>query len=341
MSNNMLLVEKLAFSNPVAQNFNSRSLLTHTCCQYGGQAPTCVLRGPSALRETRRARTRSRTGAFTISMMAKHSMPVSPPSVPSEMTVSTAAGKMSMDMLVDILTRLATLDARIKRLKCPFWRRRFGDALSALSQIVQWAIRTRHKSLTLPEFLTSTSCPVNDKPKFTSLDLSTRMSIIKDDFLKRQYYVTGRLSTQLYRDDCLFNGPDPDGRVRGTRKFVDAAAGLFDARKSKVDLIDIYEQKESDNGSEIIVAHWRLEGALMLPWRPRIKPYVGSTTYKFDADGLVEEHLESWDISVVDAFLSVVFNGYGSPPAPPIDALRRSRQACGVQQWHPSNISVQ
>lgn len=337
----MLLVTKLAFTKPVVQNFNSRSLPTHTCCQNGSHAPACVLRGPSALRATYRTRTRSRTGAFTIGMMAKHSMPVSPPSTPPQMTVSTAAGKMSLDMLVDILTRIAMLDARMKRVKCPFWRRRFGDALSTLSQIVQWAIRTRHKSLPLPEFLTLPSCPVSDKPKLTGMDLSTRMNILKDDFLKRQYYVTGRLSTQLYRDDCLFNGPDPDGRVRGTRKFVDAAAGLFDARKSKVELIDIYDQKESDNGSEIVVAHWRLEGALMLPWRPRIKPYVGSTTYKFDADGLVEEHLESWDISVVDAFLSVVFNGYGSPPAPPVDTLRRSRQACGVQHWHPSNISAQ
>lgn len=132
----------------------------------------------------------------------------------------------------------------------------------------------------------------------------------------------------LYRDDCLFDGPDPDGRVQGLRKFVNAASGLFDARKSNVDLVDIYAQEDGS-----IVAEWRLEGALMLPWRPVIKPYVGQTTYTFDDDALICSHVETWQVSVVDAFISVVVKGFGVPPAPSGAELRARKLREGSLRW--------
>lgn len=189
-------------------------------------------------------------------------------------------------------------------------------------QVATWAIRTRHKSLPLPvpEPLSSTSQKRKSR-KLRNLSLQERLEVIRDDFEKRQYYVTGRLTSSLYRDDCLFDGPDPDGRVRGVRKFCNAAAGLFDVRLSRVDLIDIYIRDDVD-----ISAEWRLQGALMLPWRPCIKPYVGKTVYSFDEDGLVCSHVETWRISVVDAFLSVVWKGFGAPPAPSIEVLREERK---------------
>lgn len=336
----MVFVSQIAFANQLVQNWNSCLFPNLEWRRCGSNGPGYNPRFQVGMRRIYDTRMRTRTRAHTTMMVTKDSTPVSR-ITPSQPTSSSAtAGETNMEVLVNILTRVAVLDTRLKRVKCPFWRRRFGDALSTVSQIVEWGIRTRHKSLTLPAFLTSPSNCISDKPKLTGLDLSLRLNILKDDFLKRQYIVTGRLSQQLYRDDCLFDGPDPDGRVRGTRKFVDAASGLFDARTSRVDLIDIYEETDVANGHGMVVAHWRLEGALMLPWRPRIKPYVGRTTYKFDADGLVKEHLESWDISVVDAFVSVVWDGFGAPPAPSVDILRRSRRLQGVQQWFPSDTDV-
>lgn len=35
---------------------------------------------------------------------------------------------------------------------------------------------------------------------------------------------------------------------------------------------------------------------------------------------------ESWDISIVDAFLSTFFPNFGAPPAPPIEALQRQQK---------------
>lgn len=157
--------------------------------------------------------------------------------------------------------------------------------------------------------------------------MASRLAIIRDDFIKRQYYVTGRLTTDLYRDDCLFDGPDPDGHVRGVYKFCDAAAGLFDKRLSRVDLIDIYIRDSCH-----IVAEWRLQGALMLPWRPYIKPYLGSTVYEFDESGLVSSHVETWQISVYDAFLSVIWKGFGAAPAPPADVVREQKRRTVLAQ---------
>lgn len=75
----------------------------------------------------------------------------------------------------------------------------------------------------------------------------------------------------------------------------------------------------------MIRAEWRLEGALKLPWRPRIKPFTGVTLYQFDDDGLVESHVEEWSVSALDAFVSVLWKDFGAPPAKSLDEIRGER----------------
>jgi hypothetical protein len=43
----------------------------------------------------------------------------------------------------------------------------------------------------------------------------------------------------------------------------------------------------ADEGARAIVATWRLEGAVNLPFKPRIPPYVVTTTLGVDGDGLI------------------------------------------------------
>ena len=89
------------------------------------------------------------------------------------------------------------------------------------------------------------------------------------------------------------------------------------------------------DGPRQFVARWRLEGALKLPWRPKVKPYAGCTRYELDADGLICRHTESWSISAADAFgstllpdaVSQLLPGLGAPPAPSADALRAALAA--------------
>ena len=179
----------------------------------------------------------------------------------------------------------------------------------------------RHKSLPLPLPLTAPGPGLAPGKKRRGLPLAERVEVIREDFVRRQYYVTGRLSAAIYADDCVFDGPDPDVPVTGLAKYVSAAAGLFDRRLSRVDLIAIEERGEQ------VVARWRLEGALNLPWKPRIKPYTGETRYSFDGDGLVVRHVETWSVSALDAFVSVLWPGFGAPPAPAVEVLLEEERA--------------
>ena len=67
-----------------------------------------------------------------------------------------------------------------------------------------------------------------------------------------------------------------------------------------------------------ITSKWRFDAAINIPGKPRIKPYTGATKYVISNDGLVEQHIETWDISALDAFVSLIFPSFGAPPAPPV-----------------------
>lgn len=55
-----------------------------------------------------------------------------------------------------------------------------------------------------------------------------------------------------------------------------------------------------------------------------MKPFTGRTKYYLGPEGLVERHVEEWDIHVLDAFAGVLLPWLelGAPPAPPTQPLR-------------------
>jgi len=118
------------------------------------------------------------------------------------------------------------------------------------------------------------------------------------------YYITGKLDSTIYRDDCLFTGPDPDMPVRGLRKYLSAAAHLFDPRQSDAELLSMEHHDDGgEKGYGMIEVKWRLGGVIQLPWHPTVEPWTGTTFYHLDNEGLVYLHEEGWDISVWRAFI--------------------------------------
>eukprot|EP00171_Calliarthron_tuberculosum_P020337 IDg20337t1 len=89
------------------------------------------------------------------------------------------------------LAPLANLFERAGRVRCPFWRRRATDALEAATMVLRWGA-ARHASL-LPLPATAAAAPYGP-----ALPISVRVARLRDDFERRQYYVTGRLSRELY-----------------------------------------------------------------------------------------------------------------------------------------------
>lgn len=228
---------------------------------------------------------------------------------------------------------------RSRGIKCPFFRRRAGDAVEAAAAVFAFVV-ARHKSL-WPEpadLLPADLLPggsARDASKQRGLSLEAVMGIVAADIEHGQYYVSGRLTPTIYDERCFFDGPDPDMPVRSLQRYTDALRGLFDPARSRIELLSM-----EPRGERAFAAHWRLSGALKLPWRPAIKPYVGSTLYELGDDGLIASHTEAWSISVLDAFVSTFLPAYGAPPAPGAAALRsgiaveppepRLRPSCGA-----------
>jgi hypothetical protein len=85
--------------------------------------------------------------------------------------------------------------------------------------------------------------------------------------------------------------------VRGIRKYVNAASQLFEYKTSTSELLSL---KINNN---TVIATWRFNGTMRLPWRPKLPEVTGSTTYYVDKSGLIYKHCETWDISAFQAFL--------------------------------------
>lgn len=161
--------------------------------------------------------------------------------------------------------------------------------------------------------------------KLFHLSINEMISIIQNDYSKHNnkgYYITGKVNTAIYRNDCYFNSPDPDMPIIGLNKYINAASQLFDYKTSTCQLLsiqqyipninnnddhDIILSNRNDNDSNdnniIIEAKWCMNGVLRLPFLPTLPTVTGTTYYYLDYMGLITKHIETWDnINAIQAF---------------------------------------
>ena len=223
----------------------------------------------------------------------------------------------------DIDNELESWYARCSQtIKCPFFKRRTADFLDATSHVFQFLI-ARHKSILPLSFIDQNyklrsppGCKSSGEPKQRGLSMSELAEIIQKDWdvntvintgmnkieyngNNKGYYITGKMTRSVYRDDCFFDGPDPDMPVKGLRKYLAASSQLFHQGKSTCELQCI----KYDEVNRVITAQWKLQGVLNLPWQPILKPYSGTTRYYVDDEGMIVKHIEEWDISMLNAFV--------------------------------------
>jgi hypothetical protein len=199
-----------------------------------------------------------------------------------------------------------------QKIHCPFWRRRLGDSLDQIEPLVQYLIIRRDAWPLLGpprSWRTPQDAARRAIAKQTGVSVQALQQVLYHDWkaatTHKGYYVTGRLTTSIYRNDCIFDGPDPDMPIRGLRKYMGVASHLFDPQKSHATLLSLEQVQEEENGDAPpphLLAHWELQGVLKLPWRPSFPTFRGTTRYYLDADGLIERHVETWDVSVAHAF---------------------------------------
>eukprot|EP00535_Pseudo-nitzschia_heimii_P006222 CAMPEP_0197187116 /NCGR_PEP_ID=MMETSP1423-20130617/15268_1 /TAXON_ID=476441 /ORGANISM="Pseudo-nitzschia heimii, Strain UNC1101" /LENGTH=395 /DNA_ID=CAMNT_0042638609 /DNA_START=111 /DNA_END=1298 /DNA_ORIENTATION=- len=222
-----------------------------------------------------------------------------------------------------------------RHVKCPFFRRRFGDVLDDIEGLIRFfLIRPYFKdsSSRLGPPISSRSLPGWGQ-KTKHLPVDKILDVLRKDWRAKEkdnshhrsdlqlpclvnekgYYVTGRMSTYVYRDDCEFLSPDPDLPLQGLRKYIGVTTNLFDYKTShsklksleQINRRDAYN-KEGEDLDIVLKAEWRISLTMKLPWKPQLSEFSGSTLYFLDEDNLIYRHQETWDISVLDAFLGMI-----------------------------------
>ena len=132
---------------------------------------------------------------------------------------------------------------------------------------------------------------------------------IRDDF-EAGYLFSGAINAELYDEDCQFT--DPTLTFRGISTFqrnIKAIRPLID-RFVGANLVTLYSLEAFESAQQDtckVVAKWRMEGALKLPWSPMID-VQGVTEYRATSlkGGRIVEYFEQWTDEPTAALLRLL-----------------------------------
>jgi Uncharacterized conserved protein (DUF2358) len=100
------------------------------------------------------------------------------------------------------------------------------------------------------------------------------------------------ISYEIYTNDIYFR--DPVNKFTGKFNYrvifwtLRFHAQLFFTQIA----FDLHDVSESDHRT--ILAKWTVRGVLRVPWQAKLL-FNGYSTYKLNADGLIYEHIDTWD----------------------------------------------
>ena len=145
---------------------------------------------------------------------------------------------------------------------------------------------------------------------------------LRADFEEREYLWSGRISPELYGDDCVFT--DPTLSFAGLATFLRNLENLepyidrfAPASERKVTLFAIRLERErggdddgeSDARPARVVAEWNMYSPIALPWRPRLD-LNGTTAFTFEeAEGgglAIARYDEQWAVPAARAVLQLL-----------------------------------
>ena len=100
------------------------------------------------------------------------------------------------------------------------------------------------------------------------------------------------ISYNIYTQDIYFQ--DPVNRFKGKFNYRIIFWTLrFHGRLFFTELFfDLHDVKQT--AEDIITANWTVRGILRLPWKARML-FNGDSTYKLTKEGLIYNHLDTWD----------------------------------------------
>ena len=121
---------------------------------------------------------------------------------------------------------------------------------------------------------------------------------------KGGYFLTGDISQDLFREDCVFE--DPTNRVDSLSQYQKALSLLFDPERSTVQLLGNGLTVQQEGGlttTTTIQGRLRSRGFLKVaPWKPYVKAYETTIVYTLDpSTGLVARQDQKWSKDASEA----------------------------------------
>ncbi|KAL3932812.1 MAG: hypothetical protein SGBAC_010677 [Bacillariaceae sp.] len=108
------------------------------------------------------------------------------------------------------------------------------------------------------------------------------------------YFLTGDLSTDIFKDDCVF--ADPTNNVASLSRYQNALRILFDPASSEIQLLSPQLTIHADTQPKTISGRIRSRGYIQLPWRPYVSAYESDIVYTIDDEtGLIARQDQVWD----------------------------------------------
>ena len=100
------------------------------------------------------------------------------------------------------------------------------------------------------------------------------------------------ISYEIYTNDILFQDPVSKFKRKFNYRIIFWTL-RFHARLFFTEIyFDLHDVNQT--ASDIILANWTVKGVLRLPWKARVF-FNGYSTYKLNKDGLIYEHIDTWD----------------------------------------------
>lgn len=126
---------------------------------------------------------------------------------------------------------------------------------------------------------------------------------------KGGYVISGDLSRDIFRDDCVFL--DPNNRVSSLSQYQNALRILFDPKRSVISVIEPLQVNEHER---TIAGRFRSRGFLQLPWNPYVTAYESDILYRIDHDGLIYQQEQTWTKSAYKALQETFTPTLFTPP---------------------------
>ncbi|GAC1461250.1 MAG: hypothetical protein NVS2B14_07280 [Chamaesiphon sp.] len=100
------------------------------------------------------------------------------------------------------------------------------------------------------------------------------------------------ISHEIYTKDIYFQKPVNKFKGKINYRIIFWTSrfhGQLFFRQIYFDLHEVYKTAENT-----ILAKWTVHGVLRVPWKARVF-FNGYSTYKLNKDGLIYEHIDTWD----------------------------------------------